>query len=888
MFHKFHSNSKKLSKTMISEPLLNSNNSITPPSSNCSSTHSSPKNMSISSQLSSSSSSLLLRSEMQDTTYEVGNFEKLNSFSIEKSISKLVLDNYNDDTTNQSVVSVAQTLNQERNKMECRFYVYDRSAFEKSIILQKKFNIFGKKENGIGFVSCKHVLHELVTRLMNKLKEVDSSKNTLNNVNIIFSPNLNQIEVKKLHKTKEFIQSLFPHDGCSLKGKKLQKLINFVDIDYIIISIRVLIGLLPNGGLINNDFYQKFSEYEFKNNFNENSFYKVTPLISENDCQAILLQEFLELVILLCWRKLEKTEKENIEKRKDSVMDLLNTAAGISLPLNENNKVSNLVDYKKICISRNFKFQRIFFSYLRNLKYLQSLNKTSKKTKSHHYYQNVHESILLVMKDDIMNYPPIEYQTNFIEYGLVISIDERQMFDPNNNTKNIYRRRKRCDQDINVNDNKNFFKFLEHVESSQKIWYSNQDFFYFDEQVFLKKFLNDTCDLLSQQASDLSLEYLAKFDFDNQLYNELNTRKELRKHNYKLNSNSYPRQNGYGNFESKDESVFNVVKVSKMIMTNWFYNNWKLDTSMGNLKSTFIFELKQKIGQIQWLILAVEEFDSLNSKNCVDPELLIVDDLFSNKGALEPKYYQEDKLELSSQLSILFLDSKNFAKTNTEKNFTLVDNTPDLMFTISEAEEHRDGYMTDCKRLPLLEEEDNTIISRNENFDVLSFSSGDDTNSFQSGINNKNQKFLNKNKRKLSQRESYQSAIWDGTTTVIGKHEFIDAEGGNSSFATMEEKKDEESTEFADEFCESFNYSDSTIACKDEDHRRLCGSEREDVFKHSECEQPWRMEDWDNKDNYGAVVEQKDHKTVKQFRKESMMKISPGYASLKDYFHVEA
>ncbi|GMM36347.1 hypothetical protein DASC09_036720 [Saccharomycopsis crataegensis] len=494
---------------------------------------------------------------------------KYNSFLIEKNFQQLL------NIKEVPMEELLQNLNVNRNKAQSRYYIYDNSAFQASIIANtNKFDIF-TKPNGITHKSCRHVLHGLIKRLKDSI--VSNPKKFPYSAMEIFSPTLVQLQHDKLFQTKAFINELFPHDGCSLRGPKLTQAIDSTDILTIIISLRVLISLLPNG-LITGANYEKFIIEEASEKFHESSFYSILPLCLPTDNHPYLLQEYLDLLIVV-WCNLANSSI-------DSLMDLLYISSALCFQTPDTNGEKfdkDIYFFKQFYSVRNEAFQRLFISYVRNLLHEGKIRGNSLPN---------------LIDLNVFNYPPQPYQTSFIEYGLVISVPRHKLTVPN------------------LSD------LVTNISNAKTTVYSSHDVLYFDEGVFLRKFCKNPYVTLKSNVSELSLEYLKMFDNDHKLYNMIQQQQQ-----HQQQQQQHTKSANFSDlcpYSSND--IADSVRVSKLVMTSWFFNTWKFETSMGNLSSTFIFELKGKIGQVNWLVITCDDQPRgvLDSDNCIDPELINV------------------------------------------------------------------------------------------------------------------------------------------------------------------------------------------------------------------------------------------------------------------------
>lgn len=493
------------------------------------------------------------------------NSYKYNSFSIEKDLQSVVK------TNSVSMTKLIQSINTNRSKFQLRYYIYDKQAFEGSILKDSKepFDIFAKP-NGINHKSCRYVLHSLTKNIKEALEEGESELHAMD----FFAPNLQQLDRKTLWRVKFFINELFPRDGCSLKGNKLESLIASTDLLIVVISTRLILSLLP-GGILSWACYEEFTIQDAAADYHPTNFYNIIPKCLPSINHPHILQEFLDLVVLI-W--------SNTDLGNTNLYDLLYVASSICFKeprsfndytYEDDDDYKDIYYKKQYYCQRNLAFQRLFSSYLRNIL----------------HEGKVSERLIPTTNElDLFRYPPNFYQTEFVEYGLVVSVPKHKL----------------------ESEDFDFGDIVRQIGASKASAYSFHPLF-FDESMFLEKLCAKPYETLSANVSDLSLEYLSIFDRSSTLYDKI-------KHHDRLFTEVIE-EDADNSFSMEDS-----VKVSKIVISEWFFNTWKQETLMGKLKSTFIFELKQKIGQISWLVITTDdnarcEFLQKNGGEFVDPEM---------------------------------------------------------------------------------------------------------------------------------------------------------------------------------------------------------------------------------------------------------------------------
>ncbi|ODV61319.1 uncharacterized protein ASCRUDRAFT_13009 [Ascoidea rubescens DSM 1968] len=542
---------------------------------------------------------------------------------------------------NNLLFKLIQDINRDRMKCYARYHIFNSVLFETSLYNKLPFNILIR--NGINHHTSRVVIHALTRKLKEYLNSDQSYSSNIKQEDRIlpfdvFTPSLSQLEDSILKDSKEFLSSLFPYEGCSLKGEELDIIISHQNIKIIINSLKLIWANLPNG-LFPWSSYKKFVKKEEETGYPKTSFYQILPFCLPSNDYPYIIQEYLDIILLFCYK--------NCIGNIDDLNELLYTAAQLffELPtqndtnanadtntntnttdksLNDHptNSDTDQVDFipngsppiedihsnRQLYYIRGRAFQRIFLSYVRNIDYDNS---------------NFKNDLSISFLNDIpLNpYPPVPFVSPHKEMGLVLSIPS-DYIESNNYTTEL-----------------NYKNLIQNVVSCNCKIYSSQTIFRNEEQHFIDKLIENPFSAFKSFVSLISLKYLSKFD-PSILYLENSSRKNNDGSNIKSmngvyhhlnsNQNSYQLYSvdeflnstiGAHNINTDDTHIRkspkiqperyeieeNPIKVSKIEVNEWLVNTWKLETQLKKLKATIFAKFKSPIGHCQWLILCVDE-----------------------------------------------------------------------------------------------------------------------------------------------------------------------------------------------------------------------------------------------------------------------------------------
>lgn len=490
------------------------------------------------------------------------------------------------------------------------FYIYDYDKFNNCSLLKENFNVLAA--NQINHNSARYVIHYLTMELKRRFKEIKSnskaSKQEQNMIYDIFKPSLGQFDESDLSEANDFIRSLFPYEGCSFTGEKLEKLIGKSTWITLILSLRIIWSLLPKA-IIPWTSFHKFETHEQKSNFsNKQSFYQVLPTYLPSHNHSCVLFEFLEILLYIF--------ADNYFLDLNVAIDLIFTAGQICFNRDEfkpsnNQNDDDLNELQRFYYKRGYSFYQIFVSYLRSLSEEPTFG---------------HKTLLELFKID--EYPPKPYKP-VTQKALTLTVPS----DPGLATTN-------------------YFKLISNASNATSRIYSSNHTFTKFENKFLDKFEINPHKIIEHFFSKSSKNYLLKFDknlnFDNfKVGNDINKFRENLKNgtlfeNKELISTFINDFNRYGfdkggadpqgqnesfvadtinfNFNSSMENVdSNPVRVSKLEISEWFINAWKYETFLGFLQNTVVLKLTKTIGDCDWLIVTSDDKVSTNNRYLTPP-----------------------------------------------------------------------------------------------------------------------------------------------------------------------------------------------------------------------------------------------------------------------------
>jgi len=497
------------------------------------------------------------------------------------------------------------------------FYIYDYEKFNNCSLLKENFDVL--LANQINHNSSRYVIHYLTMELKKRFKEITNNKKSTkqeqNMIYDIFKPSLGQFDDEDLQSANDFIRSLFPYEGCSYTGAKLEKIISKSTWINLILSLRIIWSLLPNA-IIPWKSYHKFKQYEEKTNYsNKQSFYQILPTSLPTHNHSCILFEFLEILLYIF--------ADNYLLDLNVATDLIFTAGQICFDRSEfkpskNQNDDDLNELQDFYYKRGYALYQIFITYLRSLSQEPSFT---------------HKTLLETFK--INEYPPKPYKP-VTQKALTLTVPS--------------------DPELSMT---NYFKLISNASNATSRIYSSNHTFTKFENKFLDKFEINPHKIIEHFFSKSSKNYLLKFDknlnFDNfKVGNDINKFRENLKNgtlfeNKELIStfiNDFSRYgfdkgadpsgtsglNGAGqnesfvadtinfNFNSQMENIDNnPVRVSKLQISEWFINAWKYETFLGFLQNTVILKLTKTIGDCDWLIITSDDKVSENNRYLTPP-----------------------------------------------------------------------------------------------------------------------------------------------------------------------------------------------------------------------------------------------------------------------------
>ncbi|KAH3675970.1 hypothetical protein WICMUC_002266 [Wickerhamomyces mucosus] len=510
------------------------------------------------------------------------------------------------------------------------FYIYDYEKFNNCSLLKPDFNIFGKSEqnenHGINHTSSRYIIHYLTKELKKRLYDIigKDSKSETNSKNSkiydIFKPSLGQFDDKDIIKSNEFIKSMFPYEGCSYTGSKLESIVQDADWIILVLSLRIIWSLLP-GAILTWDSFDQFNTYERSKNYEDfNSFYSKLPLFLPSHNHACILFEFLEIFIIIF--------KDNYFINFNTAIDLIFTAGQIcfnrdafetrfthnnsnnnnlnTIAGHDNIQIDDLHDLQKFYYRRGYAFHQVFVSYLRGL-----------STESSVIFKHLFD----LFKID--QYPPTTYKP-LTQKALTLTVPH--------------------DDELNET---NYFKLISMAaNATSRIYSSNYSFTKFENK-FLDKFEINPYKIIENFFSKSSKNYLLKFDktldFDDfkiENHEFIELRKNLKegtaffensdfistfmndfgRNGFNQNNENFMADTINFNFNSKMENVDSLpIRVSKLDISEWFINSWKYETFLGYLQNTVILKLTKTIGDCDWLIITSSEKVSKKNRYLTPP-----------------------------------------------------------------------------------------------------------------------------------------------------------------------------------------------------------------------------------------------------------------------------
>jgi hypothetical protein len=533
------------------------------------------------------------------------------------------------------------------------FYIYDYDAFNNCSMLKPHFDIFGK---GMTHTSSRYVIHYLTKELKQRLGEIDrsrASKQEMNAFSDIFKPSLGQFDHQDIQDANNFIKKMFPYEGCSYTGEKLEKLINKANWITLVLSLRIIWSLLPDA-IIPWESFRMFDTQEKTDGYSDyQSFYQQLPLFLPSHNHCCVLFEFLEIFITIF--------ADDYFLDSYAAMDLIFTAGQICFAreeVSESIEDEDLTKLQSFYYQRGYAFHQIFMSYLR------SLSKEPTFTKA-----------AIFDTFDIDIYPPKPYRP-MTQKALTLTVP--------------------MDPEL---DKTNYFKLISMAANATSRVYSSNHAFTKFENKFLDKFEINPHKIIENFFSKSSKNYLLKFDpnlnFENFKVN--NDVTELRRclkdgtifENKEFISTFINDFNRYGfesqrdngnnseqfltdtinlNFNSSLENVSSTpVRISKLDISEWFISAWKYETFLGYLQNTAVIKLTKTIGDCDWLIISSHGKVSSNNRYLTPPSSVqdAVDSLKVSEmgGSLDDEVVPDKKPRRKSLLPPL--EMKNASKIST-------------------------------------------------------------------------------------------------------------------------------------------------------------------------------------------------------------------------------
>lgn len=545
------------------------------------------------------------------------------------------------------------------------FYIYDYDKFNNCSLLKENFDVLTAKQ--INHNSARYVIHYLTMELKRRFKEITgntkASKQDQNMIYDIFKPSLGQFDDADISEANDFIRSLFPYEGCSYTGEKLEKKIAKSTWITLVLSLRIIWSLLPNA-IIPWKSFLKFENYEKKTNFqNKQSFYQIIPTFLPSHNHCCVLFEFLEILLYLFG--------DNYFLDLNVAIDLIFTAGQICFNRNEftpskNQNDDDLNELQIFYYKRGYAFYQIFISYLRSLSEEPTFDL---------------RTLLELFKID--EYPPKPYKP-VTQKALTLTVSS----DPELSTTN-------------------YFKLISNASNATSRIYSSNHTFTKFENKFLDKFEINPHKIIEHFFSKSSKNYLLKFDknldFDNfKVGKDINKFRENLKNgtlfeNKELISTFINDFSRYGfdkaggsdpqgqnesfvadtinfNFNSNMENVDNnPVRVSKLEISEWFINAWKYETFLGFLQNTVVLKLTKTIGDCDWLIVTSDDKVSTNNRYLTPPNS--ADDVVDNEKEKELGQFSDDVSKPKKGLLPAFKDKKD-GSSNVKKSLDEKNNSP--------------------------------------------------------------------------------------------------------------------------------------------------------------------------------------------------------------------
>ncbi|KAH3688451.1 hypothetical protein WICPIJ_000590 [Wickerhamomyces pijperi] len=499
------------------------------------------------------------------------------------------------------------------------FYIYDFEKFNNCSLLRSDFDIFNTVDTiegsttGLTHTSTRYVVHYLTKALKKRFEMIiqqnkDHSSSKASKLFDVFKPSLGQFDNNDIVRANEFIKKMFPYEGCSYTGDKLESIIREGDWMTLVLSLRIIWSLLP-GAIIPWESFESFNQYEKSTGFTDmNSFYSKLPLYLPSHNHSCVLFEFLEIFI--------KIFENNFFIDLDTAIDLIFTAGQICFNRDifqsrTSNRDDDLHELQKFYYKRGYSFHQIFISYLRSL-----------STESAVRFKQLFDLF------KINQYPPAHYQP-LSQKALSLTVPH--------------------DPELNET---NYFKLISMAtNATSRIYSSNHSFTKFENK-FLDKFEVNPYKIIDHFFSKSSKNYLHKFDpnlnfedfkIENQQFADL--RKNLKEGTTSFENTEFIstfmkdfQKNGFGksnsetfmadtinfNFSSSLETLDDLpVRVSKLDISEWFINSWKYETFLGYLQNTVVLKLTKTIGDCDWLIISSNEKISTKNRYLTPPSSAI-------------------------------------------------------------------------------------------------------------------------------------------------------------------------------------------------------------------------------------------------------------------------
>ncbi|AQZ18198.1 (ZYRO0D08954g) [Zygosaccharomyces parabailii] len=494
---------------------------------------------------------------------------------------------------------------EDERKTEGRYYVYDNAAYSPNDV---EFDIFSKSD-GITPSSSRLVVQCLTSCFKGAIAHVGDSKV----LQQVVKPNLHHFSKEEIQEVKRLIQTLFPHDGCSLKDKELKDAVRRGFGDNVVrltVALRIIWSSFPKG-IIPWDSYYKFIKWESQTGFPPESFhFRFSKFLPDRDytfCTFAFL-EFLLCILL---------QKNKLMLDKSIQMDMIFTAgatcfvreASYCSPANEETP-----PVIRSYVQRGNALHRLFVGYIR------SLNHEHKMT-----------DVYLLDIFQVETYPPKPYKARSAK-ALTLTIPKGS------------------------SQGNDFTSLIYQAASARKRFYSATTSFSRVENAFLDQFEEHTLRVIMTFFSESSNRYITTFDdgFDADVLH--GAHKRHKGQNLSASDDQYAvatwlqlakEQNGFDELlellesnhvpeggtlalgaptatmgpstRKRREENSTSVRVGKTDITEWIINSWKYEMFMSRVQNTLLVKLTKKVDECNWLVITCEENVNMSPKAAPPP-----------------------------------------------------------------------------------------------------------------------------------------------------------------------------------------------------------------------------------------------------------------------------